>query len=96
MSLMSMYTNQRVTLEKFIEDDNEGMPVFGAPEDIKCRKQPIRSFERTTFADSVAPKSVIYTETEVAAGDRLDGHIVIDVSEMVNLSGEVVGYKAVI
>ena len=96
MSIMSMYLNQQATLERFKDNDDCGMPTYNAPEVIRCRKQPIGAFERSTFSDSKKPETIYYTETAVSTGDRLDGHIVLNTHEMVNLPGAVVGYKAVV
>lgn len=96
MFVMMTYLNQSAQLERFQKDDDYGNPIFESPVTIKCRRQPIGRFERSSFGDSVVPKTVYYTDRPVAVGDKLDGYTVLDVPEMVDLSGMVVGYKAVV
>ena len=101
--MLDSYLNQEVEYTQAarnpdgtVQMSNRGEVVYLAPVVIPCRKQRREREILTADAQIIKTDYVFYTEQQVQTDDLLDGRRVQNVSEWVDLGGDIVGYKAVV
>lgn len=101
--MLDGYLNQKATLKKAAKAsdgspkmNNRGEIEFLAPVTISCRKQVRTQTILTSDARVLKTDYIYYTSWPVWTDDLLDGQRVQDVAEWADLTGEIVGYKAVV
>ena len=93
--MLDAYLNQRVELKRYAGTNDFGEALYGDAEVIPCRYQPRAQNVLTSTGQIVKTQHIYYTTQAVAEGDRLDGKVVMAVSEWIGLTGDTMGYKAV-
>lgn len=95
MSLIGSFSKQSATLERAggVYDD-EGQPLPGETETIRCRKEPAAGKKRTATGEDVDVETVYMTEAVVTVEDKLDGHTVRRVEEIIDKAGKRLGCEA--
>lgn len=96
MSVLALYLNQTAKLERFVKTDSYGNPTFEDPVTIKVRNQTKKELFRDEHGMMRLSTNVYYTQEKVTASDRIDGLHISGVNSMVDLNGQVVGYKVII
>ena len=93
--MLGAYLNQRVELKRYAGTNDFGEALYDYAQVIPCRYQPKAQNVLTSTGQIVKTQHIYYTTQAVAEGDKLDGKVVMAVSEWVGLTGDTVGYKAV-
>ena len=94
--MLSAYLNQTAEHGKKTGTDDRGQPVYGVVEAIPCRKQAKIQNVVTATGQTTQTQHIYYTRRTVFEGDILDGKVIMAVSVWYSLTGEVMGYKAVV
>lgn len=101
MSRMTKFLKQRCKLEKLtIENGQPKLNDFGefqynAPIELRCRHESSHKDVQTANGSIVRSTSrYFFDESQaIAADDRIDGKVVISVTEYVNGLGNIEGYE---
>lgn len=96
MALLTPYLNQKVQYESVTSENMYSEPIRAESITIKARRQDKRRVQVDALGNIIKSIAVYYTEYPVRAGDFLDGYLVLDVIAMVDLGGNIVGYKCVV
>lgn len=94
--MLSGYLNQTAIYKPKTGTDDRGQPIYGEAVNIACRHQPKIQNILTNTAQTVQTQHVYYLTNHITEGGMLNGKIIMAVSEWVDLSGGIVGYKAVV
>lgn len=94
--MLSSYLPQTAEHRARIGTNKRSEPSYGPASNIKCRKQS--KTQEITLPDQqkVITDCAYYLAQAVNVGDTLDGRNVLWVEPWHSLSGEVIGYKAVV
>ena len=94
--MLNAYLNQTAEYSPCTGSDDRGQPVYGDAEVIRCRKQLKMQNVLTATGQVIKAQHIYYCSHSVAEGDMLDGRVVVAVEIWSGLSGEIIGYKAVL
>lgn len=102
MSRMSKYLKQTCTLE-VVALDNELHPrmnvygelVYAPPVTIKCKRRKYSVDVETSSGAIVKSENRYHTVEEIGINDKLDGKVVLSISEITNEQGLPEGYRSV-
>ena len=90
---LKKYLNQKATFEAKSGVDRYGNQSYANPVAISVRREGKIRMVRNIRGEEVTSTSTIFTATQVLPLDKLDGNEVINVSEMVNREGMVIGWE---
>lgn len=101
MSVMTKFLKQRCQLERLVIVDGQpklndfGEFQYESPVELKCRHESSHRDVQTSNGSIVRSTSRYFLDesTPIEADYRLDGKVVISVTEYVNGLGRVVGYE---
>jgi len=93
--VLSNYLNQTAELLYKIDTNQRGQPVFSESVTVPCRIQKKHTLIQKSDCEIISAEYVCYLIDEVSAGDKINGFTVLSVSNMVDLNGEIIGFKAV-
>lgn len=103
MSRMTKFLKQTCKFEEASRDasgqpimNKYGEPSYKSPLTLKCRREGHTKDVLTTNGAVIRSETIYYTdETQlIRTGDRLDGKVVVAVSEYTNEHGKVEGYES--
>ena len=90
---LKKYLNQKATFEAKSGVDRYGNQSYSAPVGISVRREGKVQLVRNIHGEQITSMTTIFTATQVLPLDRIDGNEVINVSEMVNREGIVIGWE---
>lgn len=102
MSRLTKFLKQTCTLQVATRNSkgevslNEyGEIKYKSPITLKCRRETATKDVQTSNGAIVRSSSIYYLDNSVAISidDKLDGHVVVSVSEYINPRGSVEGYE---
>ena len=93
--MLNDYLKQTAELQRQNGTNQRGQPVFSEIITIKCRLQQRHSLIKKSDSEIISAEHVCYLTDEVRTGDKINGLTVLAVNDMINLDGELVGYRAV-
>lgn len=93
--MLNDYLNQTAELQRQNGTNQRGQPVFSEIITIKCRLQQRHSLIKKSDSEIISAEHVCYLTDEVRTGDKINDLTVLAVNDMINLDGELVGYRAV-
>lgn len=90
---LQKYLNQTASLEA-----KSGVDRYGNQSYTKAVLIPVRSegkirLVRNIHGEQVVSNTTVFSTTQILPLDKIDGNEVINVSEMVNREGEVIGWE---
>lgn len=94
--MLSAYLNQTAEHGKKTGTGDRGQPIYADAVTIPCRKQAKIQNVVTATGQTVQAQHIYYTRRTVFEGDILNGKVIMAVSVWYSLTGEVMGYKAVV
>ena len=100
---MNDYLNQKAVFMPALRDneggatmDCRGNILYGAEADIPVRRENAMKDILTRDKQVLRITDTFYADTELRAGDMLDGKRVLYAEDWVGLDGEIIGYMAVV
>lgn len=93
--MLNDYFNQTAEFQKKAGTNQRGVTLFEKAILIECRLEQKHNLIKKSDGETVETDYICYLDTEISTGDKLNGLTVVSVSNMVNLDGEIIGYKAV-
>lgn len=87
------YFNQTASLVKTLTIDEYNAPATTSTTAILCRKESKLRLLRTVAGENILSESVVYTESVLAQGDRIDGRVVVLVETANDLDGSILFYR---
>lgn len=93
--MLNDYFNQTAELQRQTGTNQRGQPVFSECQEVQCRLQQRHSLIKKSDSEVISAEHVCYLADEVRTGDKINGLTVLAVNDMINLDGEIIGYKAV-
>lgn len=93
--MLNDYLNQTAELQRQTGTNQRGQPVFSECQEVQCRLQQRHSLIKKSDSEVISAEHVCYLADEVRTGDKINGLTVLAVNDMINLDGEIIGYKAV-
>ncbi|MDE5946336.1 MAG: hypothetical protein K2G63_03370 [Oscillospiraceae bacterium] len=93
--MLEDYLNQSAELQHKTGTNQRGNPVFDDILTIQCRLQKKYTLIQKLDGETISAGHICYLVDEVKTGDKINGLTVLAVNSMVNLNGEIIGYKAV-
>lgn len=103
MSRMTKFLKQTCTFEEAQRDAQDkpvmnkyGEPSYGPSRTLRCRRERSTKDVLTTNGAVLRSETIYYTDEaqRIRTGDKLDGSVVIAVSEYTNEHGKVEGYES--
>lgn len=102
MSRMTKFLKQKCTLEKLIVENGQpklndfGEFQYDVPIELRCRHESSHKDIQTSNGSIVRSTSRYFLDesTDIKADYRIDGKVIISVTEYVNGLGKVEGYEA--
>ncbi len=94
--MLKDYLNQNVVLCHRTGTNQRGQPVFSESVTVPCRIQKKHTLIQKSDSEIVSAEYVCYLTDEVKTGDKINGFTILSVSNMVDLNGEIIGFRAVI
>ena len=89
---LNRFLNQNVVWKKKVSVDGFGKAVF-EEETIPARKEGRERLERDRVGVEIVSRYTVFCNVCVNVGDLMDERYVLDVREMVNRRGMIVGYE---
>lgn len=93
MSIITRYSNQTVSLERYTGENEWHEATYEDPVDISVRYEQKSGLTRTATGDQTQVESYILTETEIKVADLIEGSEVIRVEAKVPKNGITMGYE---
>lgn len=101
MTILRLYMNQRVTLERQTRDEN-GDPVgdeysgiaYDDPETIMAIYEPASGMVRTSTGPSDQITTRVVVVPEIRSGDKIEGSVVKGVDPVFDFDGTITEYEA--
>lgn len=93
--MLNDYLNQTAELQRQTGTNQRGQPIFSEIITVQCRLQQRHSLIKKSDSEVISTEHVCYLTDEVSTGDKINGLEVVSVSNMINLDGEIIGYRAV-
>lgn len=90
---LKKYLNQKASLEAKSGVDRYGNQAYAEPVAIAVRREGNIKMVRNVNGEQITSMTTVFTATQINPLDKIDGHEVINVSEMVNREGEVIGWE---
>ena len=90
---LKKYLNQKATFEAKSGVDRYGNQTYASPVAIPIRREGKVKMVRNIHGEEVTSMTTLFTATQVIPLDKIDGYEVINVSEMVNREGMVIGWE---
>ena len=94
--MLGNYLNQTASYAATTGTDSRGQLTYGTATTVNCRKQAKTQTVMSKDGRIVTTQHVYYLQNAATEGDMLDGMVVMAVGEWTDLSGNVIGYKAVL
>lgn len=103
MSRMTKFLKQTCIFEEAQRDAQDkpvmnkyGEPSYGPSRTLRCRRERSTKDVLTTNGAVLRSETIYYTDEgqRIRTGDKLDGSVVIAVSEYTNEHGKVEGYES--
>lgn len=91
----SQILNQTVTWSKKTGQDKYNNPTY-TDTDIDARKERRNRMARSTTGELVVSSTTVFTQSAIGLEDEIDGEKVIDVMDMVDGDGDVIGYEVLL
>ena len=92
---LALYLNQSVTWSKKTGQDAYNEPVY-ADTTVAARKERKIRMVRNATNENVVSNTTVFTQALITAEDQVDGENVIDVMDMVDKDGNIIGYEVLI
>lgn len=96
VTVLDKYLNQTVQHYVKTGTNSAAQPTYANPVSIAARKENRIRYVRSTTGQQVVSNTTVFTTVAVALEDKIDGLKVIDVLNMVDRSGNVVGYEVLL
>ncbi len=93
--MLKDYLNQNVVLCHRTGTNQRGQPVFSESVTVPCRIQKKHTLIQKSDCEIISAEYVCYLTDEVKTGDKINGFTILSVSNMVDLNGEIIGFRAV-
>lgn len=91
---LALYLGQTAQLQKQTGPDSYGNMQYGAPQEIPVRMEGRVRLVRDVRGETVASNTTVFSISEIATMDKIDGRIVIDAMSIVDRDGDVIGWEA--
>lgn len=91
MSLISSFSKQTATHERYTGKDGFGKPAYAVPVIIKVRKDPAKGVKRSATGTDVAVETEYLSEAVVSVQDKVDGSVVRRSAEIIWTNGRRLG-----
>ena len=95
-SNLQKYLNQTASLEIKSGVDRYGHQSYSNAVTIPVRREGKIKLVRNTNGEEVTSTTTIFSTTQIQPLDKIDGNEVINVSEMVNYEGTIIGWECFI
>lgn len=93
---LKLYLNQTISYEAQSGNDRYGHMTYAMAMPVKARVEHDTRLLTNMNGDTVTANSRIWTVEQVNPNDRINGHIVINSSAMVNRMGKTIGWESYI
>jgi hypothetical protein len=94
--LFSEHLNQTVSYEQFLSQDGYNKPTFSAAQTVAARVEGRRRMVTTLEGENIISSTTVFTQTAVTTLDKIDSRRVLEVMNMVDGEGNIIGYEVLL